>query len=134
MGVLYPSNQSLAELRTGNTKSLAMKISLALLVIVGSIQTRPQEGCDEIFDDGCTAVKDEYDDILDEPDCFDSTNEIEEAIFKGDTRQAFNDCDPSHSCDKYSRDGYVCAPSWTCNNNTIITDGKGLIDVHSDFV
>jgi len=119
-----------------------MKISLAFLFLVGSILTRPQQGCDPIFDDDCTEVTDacDPDDIFcgdDVPgtpvDCFDSTNEIEQAIFNGDTRQAFNDCDPTNSCEKYSGEGYVCAPSWTCKNNTIITDGKGIIDVRSGF-
>jgi len=62
--------------------------------------------------------------------CFDSINEIEDAIFtKGDLRQAFNDCNPERPCSFYRSQGYACAPSWTCHNNTIITDGKGLIDV-----
>ena len=34
--------------------------------------------------------------------CFESVNEIENSIFDGDTRSAFNDCDPSNSCDKVS--------------------------------
>ena len=64
--------------------------------------------------------------------CFDSTNEIDDAIIVGDLRQAFNDCDHESTCDKYHKAGYRCAPSWTCHNNTIITDGVGLIDVRSD--
>merc|ERR1719228_283078 len=117
-----------------------MILSLTLLTLVGYIQARPQS-CDPIFDDDCIVNEtedNECDDIFDcpedaPPECFDSTNEIEDAIFKGDTRQAFNDCDPTSSCDKYSEEGYVCAPSWTCKNNTIITDGKGIIDVRSGF-
>jgi len=61
--------------------------------------------------------------------CFDSINEIEDAIFNADPRTAFNDCNPDRPCSFYSKQGYACAPSWTCHNNTIITDGKGLIDV-----
>ena len=34
--------------------------------------------------------------------CFESVNEIENSIFDGDTRSAFNDCNPSNSCDKVS--------------------------------
>jgi len=137
---------------------------VSLLLLGAFIQGRPQEQeCDPIFETcsekqvkcdpedifaECNDIpecdptdifadcnnpdpKDDYDP---DPDCFDSTNEIEDAIFSGDTRQAFNDCDPSRSCDAYKGEGYVCAPSWTCRNNTIITDGKGLIDVRStDF-
>jgi len=116
-----------------------------LLFLAAIIHGRPQE-CDPIFDDECdifSVGEEECDptDIFaecniknDENECFDSTNEIEDAIFGGDTRQAFNDCNPSRSCDNYKDEGYVCAPSWTCTNNTIITDGKGLIDVRStDF-
>eukprot|EP00090_Calanus_glacialis_P017552 TRINITY_DN2728_c0_g1_i9.p1 TRINITY_DN2728_c0_g1~~TRINITY_DN2728_c0_g1_i9.p1 ORF type:complete len:527 (-),score=114.06 TRINITY_DN2728_c0_g1_i9:161-1741(-) len=137
-----------------------MTISWTLLFLVGVIQGRPQV-CDPIFDT-CSERQIECDpeDIFADcndvgttpcdPDdvfaecnqpppsapeaCFDSTKEIENAIFSGDTRQAFNDCDPTSSCDKYGDEGYVCAPSWTCKNNTIITDGKGLIDVRNvDF-
>eukprot|EP00092_Neocalanus_flemingeri_P108399 GFUD01139220.1.p1 GENE.GFUD01139220.1~~GFUD01139220.1.p1 ORF type:complete len:549 (+),score=122.63 GFUD01139220.1:95-1741(+) len=100
---------------------------------------------DPILEDNSVSAKQEicdYEDIFnecnDEPtekptpvECYASTNEIEDSIFAGDTRQAFNDCDPTSSCDKYAGDGYACAPSWTCHNNTIITDGKGLIDVRS---
>jgi hypothetical protein len=64
--------------------------------------------------------------------CFDSTNEIDDAIIVGDLRQAFNVCDHESTCDNYHKAGYRCAPSWTCHNNTIITDGVGLIDVRSD--
>ena len=27
-------------------------------------------------------------------------------------------------CSQFAGQGYVCAPVWTCRNNTIITDGK----------
>merc|ERR1711892_1336885 len=140
--------------------SLNMIIPLTLLILMDHAQGRPQ-ACDPIFDTcsanldcdpadifaECNDVgSDDYgeptdgnptDIFADSPgvtDCFDSTNEIENAIFSGDTRQAFNDCDPTSSCEKYAEEGYVCAPSWTCTNNTIITDGKGLIDVRTvDF-
>jgi len=113
-----------------------------LLFLAAIIRGRPQE-CDPIFDDNCVETCD-CDDVfsdcdpaecdVESPECFYSTSEIENAIFSGDTRQAFNDCTPSRSCDNYKDEGYVCAPSWTCTNNTIITDGKGLIDVRStDF-
>jgi len=120
-----------------------------ILIFAGLIHSRPQ-ACDPIFDKcepepptcadpifGCDEPEPPKcaDPIFgcDEPpiECFDSTNEIESAIFEGDTRQAFNDCDPTSGCSKYAEEGYVCAPSWTCHNNTIITDGKGLIDVRT---
>ena len=65
-------------------------------------------------------------------------------------RQAVSVCDEPQgtSCSDYGDRGFVCAPVWTCRNNTIITDGKvtkdelkicqvtiktsqGLIDVRS---
>merc|ERR1711892_1550553 len=108
--------------------SLNMIIPLTLLILMDHAQGRPQ-ACDPIFDT-CSANLDcDPADIFAEcpennpsspgvigTDCFDSTNEIENAIFSGDTRQAFNDCDPTSSCEKYSEEGYVCAPSWTCTN------------------
>jgi len=116
-----------------------------LILIFGFISCRPQE-CDPIFDgDSCNEDLynvpecDDTDVFADcnidtrTPECFDSTVEIESAIFSGDTRQAFNDCNPTRNCGEYADAGYACAPSWTCHNNTIITDGKGLIDVRSAF-
>ena len=113
-----------------------------LIFFAGLIQSRPQ-ACDPIFEKcepdppkcadpifGCDETPTEKTNIV-PTDCFDSTNEIESAIFEGDTRQAFNDCDPTSGCSKYAEEGYACAPSWTCHNNTIITDGKGLIDVRT---
>jgi len=79
------------------------------------------EECDPVFDD-CP-------DVL---DCFDTQEDIDEAIFAGDTRQAFNDCDSDKKCSDYAVHGYACTPHWTCHNSTIITDGKGLIDVRSN--
>ena len=38
-------------------------------------------------------------------------------------RQAFKVCEPE-PCSDFADLGYVCAPVWTCTNNTVITDGK----------
>ena len=35
-------------------------------------------------------------------------------------------------CKDYQDAGYRCAPSYTCHNNTIITDGRGIINIRSD--
>jgi len=65
-----------------------------------------------------------------EEDCFNSLEEINESIIGGDTRSAFSDCDEERKCSFYAREGFACADPWTCTENrTIITDGKGLIDV-----
>lgn len=64
--------------------------------------------------------------------CIDKVNEIDDAHIVGDLRQAFNVCDKQSTCVTYKDEGYRCAPSWTCRNNTIITDGIGIIDVRSD--
>ena len=40
-----------------------------------------------------------------------------------DFRQAFKVCEPE-PCSDFADRGYVCAPVWTCRNNTVITDGK----------
>ena len=93
-----------------------MTMSWILLFLVGVIQGRPQV-CDPIFDTcserqiecdpedifaDCNDVGTspcDLDDIFAEcnqpppsapEECFDSTKEIENAIFSGDTRQAFN--------------------------------------------
>ena len=39
------------------------------------------------------------------------------------SRQAFKVCEPE-PCSDFAYLGYVCAPVWTCTNNTVITDGK----------
>merc|ERR1711915_235533 len=113
--------------------STGMKsVRLTLIVLLGILRGSFQQ-CDPIFDDPCPEEPCDpvFADCPRNIECFDSTNEIDNAIFAGDTRQAFNDCDPSSTCEKYAEEGYVCAPSWTCKNNTIITDGKGLIDVRT---
>jgi len=46
--------------------------------------------------------------------------------------RSVNDKCKNRKCDYYEAAGYRCAPSWTCQNNTIITDGKGIINVRSD--
>merc|ERR1711936_1077265 len=76
---------------------------------------KEEEECDEVFDDCDT-------------DCL-SINEIDDKIFN---RHAFKVCEPE-PCSNFANLGYVCAPVWTCRNNTIITDGKGLIDVRSSL-
>ena len=94
---------------------------------------RPQEECDPIFGECVDSCDPIFGDCTPkDPNCFDSQNEIDGAIFEGDTRQAFNDCNKEKRCEDYAQDGYVCAASWTCHNNTIITDGKGLIDVRTN--
>ena len=107
------------------------KLAWCLLLLPHNL-ARPQDGCDPIFSE-CTPCDPVFgcpdEPTEPEPDCFDSQNEIDGAIFSGDTRQAFNDCDKQKKCEDYAKFGYACAPSWTCHNNTIITDGKGLIDV-----
>eukprot|EP00091_Calanus_sinicus_P015953 TRINITY_DN3503_c0_g1_i4.p1 TRINITY_DN3503_c0_g1~~TRINITY_DN3503_c0_g1_i4.p1 ORF type:complete len:327 (-),score=86.41 TRINITY_DN3503_c0_g1_i4:652-1632(-) len=112
------------------------KLALGLLLLPYNI-ARPQGDCDPIFDETCTPCDEIFGCGEDPPeptyptdiDCFDSQNEIDGAIFSGDTRQAFNDCDKQKKCEDYAEFGYACAPNWTCQNSTIITDGKGLIDV-----
>jgi len=43
----------------------------------------------------------------------------------------YKSCD-EEPCSNYASEGYSCANAWNCNENqTIITDGKGLIDVRS---
>jgi len=65
-----------------------------------------------------------------EEDCFNSLEEINNSIIGGDTRSAYSDCDEKRKCSYYAREGFACADPWTCTENrTIITDGKGLIDV-----
>jgi len=65
-----------------------------------------------------------------EEDCFNSLEEINDSIIGGDTRSAYSDCDEKRKCSYYAREGFACADPWTCTENrTIITDGKGLIDV-----
>jgi len=85
---------------------------------------------DDIFGDcECEPVKDLT--------CFNDVSEIDNSIFDAtDTRQAptlevCRDSNKGTTCQDYKDDGFVCAPSWTCNN-TIITDGEGLIDVRSN--
>jgi len=102
-----------------------MIISLVLVFVLGFITAKE---CDFLFEE-CDPT--DNIDALD-PDCFDSTKKIEDALLKGDARQAFNDCDRDSSCDKYRSEGYACVPYRTCQNNTIITSGIGLIDVRTD--
>eukprot|EP00092_Neocalanus_flemingeri_P070815 GFUD01086953.1.p1 GENE.GFUD01086953.1~~GFUD01086953.1.p1 ORF type:complete len:499 (+),score=148.06 GFUD01086953.1:82-1578(+) len=99
------------------------------LLVIPHCLARPQAECDDIFGD-CQKIE-ECEEIFgcDSAECFDSSNEIDDSVFAGDTRQAFNDCNKEKKCESYAASGYACAPTWTCHNNTIITDGKGLIDV-----
>jgi len=120
-----------------------------LVLLTQGVQGRPQL-C-EIFDNcgddtpvstapttpktflECTIFEncdDEQDREIRDTECFSYINEIDAAISLGDTRSAFNDCDIERPCSYYRREGYSCANPWNCNENrTIITDGKGLIDV-----
>merc|ERR1712110_626618 len=85
----------------------------------GDYPAEPVEPCDAVFDD-CPGG---------EPvECL-SVNEIDDTVFN---RQAFKVCEPE-PCSDFSDLGYVCAPVWTCRNNTVITDGKGLIDVRTSL-
>merc|ERR1711936_154184 len=100
--------------------------------------TAPEQG-DEIF--GCDAIAEtELDQDIDleraidldtrRSNCFDSINEIDS--LENDGRNVFNDCNTERKCIDFASEGYSCANAWNCNeNNTIITDGKGLIDVRS---
>jgi hypothetical protein len=55
-----------------------------------------------------------------------STDEnIDQAIVAVDT--AFE------NCEEYSGFGFECVPYYQCHNGSIITDGKGLIDIRNGF-
>jgi len=88
-------------------------------------EVRPDDECadDPIFCETETIPDD---------DCL-SINEIDDQVFSTEVRQAVNVCGDVRgtSCSDYEDHGFVCAPVWTCRNNTIITDGKGLIDVRA---
>jgi len=85
------------------------------------------EECDDVFCDDDPV--EECDDIFDDcGDCL-SINEIDDTVFN---RQAFQVCE-TEPCSDFADLGYVCAPVWTCTNNTVITDGKGLIDVRTSL-
>ena len=45
-------------------------------------------------------------------------------------RQAFQVCE-TEPCSDFADLGYVCAPVWTCTNNTVITDGK--VSTHQTY-
>lgn len=137
-------------------------LPVLLLALLAGGRARPQQDCDDIFNDNCPNSEEEYidndnedifgydyeedddnrnieesktpiktlnvppntekkavngkedklcrasvDSEFDWPEkttskCFESVNEIENSIFDGDLRSAFNDCDPSNSCDKVS--------------------------------
>merc|ERR1719309_95377 len=64
-------------------------------------------------------------------DCVNNSEDITSAVLQGDTRQAFSDCKEATSCADWEDDGFVCAPYWNCKNNTIITDGIGLLEIRS---
>ena len=86
----------------------------ALLLILAAVATASPLPCDEIFGD-CDSddVFGEQADIYADEECFTSVNEIEDSIFAGDTRSAYNDCDPASSCEKYAEQGYRCATHLT---------------------
>jgi len=88
----------------------------------------PAPECDPIFDE-CDPIFSEIE-VETRSDCFDSINEIDS--LDNDGRNVFNDCNADLKCSDYASEGYSCANAWNCNeNNTIITDEKGLIDVRS---
>merc|ERR1712130_1044232 len=85
----------------------------------------PAPECDPIFDECEEKIE-----VETRSDCFDSINEIDS--LDNDGRNVFNDCNGDLKCSDYASEGYSCANAWNCNdNNTIITDGKGLIDARS---
>jgi len=94
-----------------------------------------QDQCDPVFGDCGSECDPVFGDCGEEPTpappppCY-SINEIDSDIFTPDTRQAVNVCG-SGNCADYADYGYTCAPIWTCKNQRIITDGKGIIDVRS---
>jgi len=117
--------------------------------IFGDCVEEKKQKCDPIFDENCTekssTTEEPCDPIFGGPcavnpsstttstGCFTDQNEIEQAIFDGDTRQAFPTCDNS-ACGSGTSEGWACVPYWNCANSTIITDGKGITDVRSDDV
>ena len=103
-----------------------IRTTFFLIKIIHLIYSKSQSVADcEIF--GCDPEEDD--------ECFSSQNDIDSAIFGGDTRQAFNDCNKAKKCSEYSGEGYTCVPNWMRCNSIIITDGKGLINVRqsNDF-
>jgi len=113
------------------------------LLLIGAKCQEEEEECDPVFYYDC------YDDEIEvmpkneecdpvfsncEVDC-QTINEIDNEIFAPNNRQAFSVCAPesgqSQKCSDYEYLGYKCANTWNCRNNTIITDGKGLIDVRT---
>merc|ERR1712025_537137 len=116
------------------------KTLICCFLLISCSVGKPQGGCDPIFDkcdQDCDPIFETCsdgggDDPVDEDEnCFESQEDIDEAIFAGDTRQAFNDCDKQKKCEDYAKYGYACAPSVTCQNSTIITWGRGLIDLRT---
>jgi len=90
---------------------------------VGEVEA-PEE-CDEVFQEaGCGAG-------LEDEDCY-SITDVDSDIFTPDTRQAVKVCGLG-DCSQYADRGYACAPLWTCKENRIITDGKGIIDVRTSL-
>merc|ERR1711872_1050466 len=119
------------------------KTLICCFLLISCSVGKPQEGCDPIFDkcdQDCDPIFETCsdgggDDPVDEDEnCFESQEDIDEAIFAGDTRQAFNDCDKKKKCEDYAKYGYACAPSYTCQNNTIIIDVSDTKCDKTDYV
>merc|ERR1712038_1511315 len=87
-------------------------------------QVEALEDCDPVFDKGCGG-----DGVL-PSDCY-SINDVDSDIFTPDTRQAVKVCGQGDRSE-YADRGFACAPIYTCKDNRIITDGKGIIDVRRD--
>merc|ERR1719411_431437 len=102
-----------------------------LLGLLASHSVRGE--CDPVFDD-CSGEISVEEPPVSNPDCY-SINDVDSDIFTPDTRQAVKICDHVDlgDCSEYADRGFACAPIWTCKENRIITDGKGIIDVRTSL-
>merc|ERR1711953_873089 len=123
--------------KRGEMKSFLGQSSVFLLVLLTCQSVRAQ--CDPVFEDCSGGAELEEEAECDEvfevcgtpapPPCY-SINDVDTDIFTPDTRQAVKVCGQG-DCSEHADRGFACAPIWTCKDNRIITDGKGIIDVRT---